>query len=298
MAGSYPDVPGNRLAWHLDGTLALTTDGVGIAQWNSAQMAAVNDESTSNAVPSTLYMSLFFPRKMDISGFFGSFSGYNTGNPYNFVYNTGDASTPLDGTWTAWPSQPSYGNGYRSAAGLWLGDQVGYIAAASPYYRTEIKSLSLTGVKAIRWNQSYGGYGSSYVISTLHVYGRPSAGTDTTRLEIWHPTLDQRIPGAYFDWGNVSRGDTVTKQFRVKNISDTLMANTITVSANPSTDSSPSFSGMHTFSTGGSYEATASISSLSPQQISSIITLRLTVPSNGSLGIWAMRISAEASSWS
>lgn len=296
MAGSYPDAPGNRLAWHLDGTLALTSDGTGIYQWDANQTAAVNDESTSAATPSTLYMSLFFPRLMDISGFFGSFSGYNTGNPYNFVYST-DATTPLDGTWVSWPSQPSFGNGYRSAAGQGSFGY-GYVAVASPYYRSEIKTLSLSGVKAIRWNQSYGGYGNWYQISTIHVYGRPASGANTDRLEIWHPTLDQRVGGAFFDWGNVARTGTVIKQFRVKNLSDTLTANNISVQSYASTDSAPSFTGMHTFSTGGSYTASANVGTLNAQQISNVISVRLTVPSNASLGPWASRISAEASSWS
>lgn len=296
MAGSYPDAPGNRLAWHVDGTVAITSDGSSISQFDLSACSAMNDESQSAVTPSTAYVGLFFPRLMDISGFWVSVSGYNTGAPHNFVTSV-NATNPLDGTWVSWPSQPTTGNGYRSAAGLGLSGQYDYYAVASPNYRNEIKSLSLTGVKAIRWNMAFGGYFHHYVISTLHVYGRPSAGTNLDRLELWHPTLDERVSGAFFDWGNVSRSDTVLREFRVKNVSDTLTANSVVVAANPSTDPSPALSGMHMFSTGGSYAATTNVGILYPGQISSVVSMRATVPSDASLGVWAMRLSATAGSW-
>lgn len=131
----------------------------------------------------------------------------------------------------------------------------------------------------------------------LHIYGKPSTGENDDRLELWHPTLDQRVGAAYFDEGNVPRGSTADLPFRLKNRSSTYTANTITVSIEAATDTSPSVPGQHTFSNGGSYAATTSVSSIAPGAISGTLTLRRITPTNAVLSVWVARIKAVPASW-
>jgi hypothetical protein len=117
------------------------------------------------------------------------------------------------------------------------------------------------------------------------------------RLEIWHPTLDQRVDGAFFDWGDTPRGSTQDRVFRVKNRSDIYTANTITVALEALTDTSPSYAGSFLFSTGGSFTNVVSIGTLYPGAVSGTITVRRATPANAVLSTWMARVSATATSW-
>lgn len=157
------------------------------------------------------------------------------------------------------------------------------------------QAVTVTGVRSIRGSVT-GGSGGGW-ISGLHLYGTYAAGEDVDRLEFWHPTLDQRAPAINFDLGDVPRGTTTDKQFRIKNLSDTLTANGIVLSADSLTDTTPSFEAMHTFSTTGTYTGTLNIGTLSPGQISSVVTVRQVVPIGAQLSKWTTRLRAEPTSW-
>jgi hypothetical protein len=136
------------------------------------------------------------------------------------------------------------------------------------------------------------------MMQAFHVFGRIAAGENPNRLEIWHPTLDQRISAAALDWGNVQRASSANLTFRVKNRSATLSANGVTLSLDSLTDASPSFLSAHQVSADGTnFASTASAGTLAPGAISGVMTLRRTVPSNAVLGIWAARLKAVAASW-
>lgn len=296
MAGSYPDVPSNRLAYDTDGTQVIV---IAPGQTSSYEMSAegkyqCNDESLGvyrgnaggwgESVYPQGYVAMVFERLMDIRGGFHSASGYTCAGAQSWQWSA-DTNNGIDGTWAGFSGIPSYGPaGNFNPAPL------------TPEYRTNIGVLNLNGVRGIKfWCAT--GYNYGWSIQAWHMYGTVSAGQNTDRLEIWHPTLDQRVGGAYFDWGNAARTTTEDKLFRVKNLSDTLTANTVSLFFTNQTESSPTFSGMHTLSTGGSFSATASVGTLFPGQISSPLTLRRSVPSNGSINVWVTRLNCTAASW-
>lgn len=164
-----------------------------------------------------------------------------------------------------------------------------------PSYRASITPYTLTGVKGIRLGFSSGTFTCS--VRGWHIYGTITTGIDLDRLELWHPTLDERVSGAYFDWGDAQRTTNATKTFRVKNLSPTLTANSIDITFQTLTDSTPTYVSMHTFSDGGAYAGTINIGNLAPGATSGIITIRRDFPANAPLGLWAGRINTTAGSW-
>jgi hypothetical protein len=132
---------------------------------------------------------------------------------------------------------------------------------------------------------------------TIHLYGEYAV--DVTRLAIWHPTLDEEHSGAYFDWGDVPRGTTSTRQFRVKNLDDALTANSVGVTVEALTDTTPSVPGQHSLSADGStFLPSLNIGALGPGEVSDVLHVMRTTPADADMGLWALRIVALAGSWS
>jgi len=169
----------------------------------------------------------------------------------------------------------------------------------NPYYRTVITTPSAVaaGVKAVRFSIHQNG-GDDVHIGSVHLYGKTTTGQNPNRLALWHPTLNQPVEAAYFDWGDAGQGTTADRPFRVKNLSATLSANSITCSTDALTDTSPTVLSQHTLSNGGSFASTASAGTLAAGAISGVLTLRRTLSSSAVMGLWALRVNAVATSWS
>lgn len=276
MAGSYADVPNNRMAYDEDGSIAVYVDpGGGVSVYGQGTIDALNSDTGGAGIGAPFnavrWVGVIFPEQRDISGLYVRYSYQWDGAIWSPNTTTG-----VDGTWSSFSFSP-------------------YDGGPVPGYRTDIRAVSLTGVKGIRFGQHDWSYNS--YLHNIHVYGRPTVATGVDRLQIWHPTLDQRVTGSYFDFGDVSRGTTTDKQFRVKNISDTLTANNVTLSVDTLSDTTPSVPGMHYFSNGGSYVASLNIGALYPGQISGLLTFRQVLPVNAQLALWAVRIKAIPGSW-
>lgn len=298
MAGNYVDVPGNRIPYDLDGTAFLRiSSGGSIVEFTPAEITEMNDEangvgaSTNGfGAPTSAngYCVVLFPRLMDVTGLFIGLSAYAISPPDTWQTST-NTTNGLDGVWTNIPSPPS------TTSGVVLGGDFDGNINLSPFYRTHIWSGNLTGIRAIRFTPR-SGYGIPS-IPAYHIYGKPSSGENADRLEIWHPTLDERVSGAYFDWGDAQRTSNDTRTFRIKNLSPTLTANGVSITFELLTDATPSYDAMHTFSDGGAYSGTISLGSLAPAAVSSIIIIRRDFPANAVLGLWAGRINTTAASW-
>lgn len=279
MAGNYPDALGARIAYdRLNCTLLRVNSPTDITAYTGAQMALMNGELGTSSLGDAGMMALVFPVPYTLTHIY-LFTG---NNPSVTVKVSTDTTNGYDGTWTT----ARAGMDYKSASSNVI----------TPSYRTQYALTGAVGVKAVRLDPSGG-----TVYNVLHVFGYPTSYTD--RLEMWHPTLDQplRDTPALLDYGDVPRGTTPTKQFRVKNLSASLTAGSVTVGAEALTDSpSPTIVSQTQFSIGGgSYASTASISSLAPGAISGIITSRLnTNTTTTALGLWAQRYYAQAASWS
>lgn len=283
MAGNYPDAPSNRMLLDRDGTQMYKIDSSNVVtQLNSTQVAQVNDETDGGyqltAQGQVAKLVIFFPELRDLAGYY--FTGGTGGNAAATAVETSTNTTNgIDGTWTS----------------LTLAS---YSEAVSPNFRSKIQSVSRLGIRAIRFTCqspaiSFGNY------PTVHLYGNPSSGENPDRLAIWHPTSDAHITGAYYDWGDVPRSSSADRTCRVKNLSASLTANSIQVSFDALTDTTPSVPGQFTISDDNvTFLATINIGNLSPGGISPVLYVRRNTPADAGLSVWEPRIIAQATTWS
>jgi hypothetical protein len=276
---TYPNLPAHRLPYDVDGSTVMYRQMDGSIQndFNLTERQIFNDESGSSLSPiqfNTAGMFVItFPEPRDVKGWFVADAyGLCTEGAWSADSNDG-----VGGTWNTFTVTPQ--------------------TNVQPQYRSSIVSVNYAGCKAIRWK--FNAYVSSsypFPIKTVHVYGDYITASD--RLQMWHPTLDQAIDGNYFNWQDVHRNYVGTKTFRLKNISSTLTANSITVSAETLTAGTPSHATFHTFSSDDiTYGTTASAGTLSPGAISSVLYNKFSIPANAPTGPWAGRIKAIATTW-
>jgi len=274
MAGNFPDPVDHRIAYDLDGTRLYYNGGL----LSAGYVSSCNDEADGVVVGGygNGAYGLVFPFLMDITGVMARGAGQV--NPYGQCYWSPDSLDGYNGTWTAI-------GGYAVGGGM-----------GGAAHRTGVTSVSLTGVRCIRADTGAAG-GQAYIYG-IHVYGTYSVSASLDRLEAWHPTLDQRLGGAVLDFGDVPRNSLQVKQFRIKNRSSTLTANTITVTCDSLTDTTPPNSGMHTFSTDGvSYAATQIVTSIAPGAISPILYVKRVTPANAVIALWDVRFKGIVTSW-
>lgn len=279
MAGNYPDVPAARMAWDIDGSVAVKISSSNvITTLTQANATALNDESDSTTyngggISGTTRVAVIFPELRDIVGIFLR-TDYGT-----VTYETStDTTNGLDGTWTARTSltKPS---------------------STIPNYRSEIALQSISGVKAVRFSV---GASASQSYYTLQIFGTIAAGQTPDRLRFWHPTLDQPLSStpAFLDWGDVPRGGTATKQFRIKNNSAGQTSQGVSVSLSVPTEHAPTLASQFALSTDGvTFGATATIGDLAPGAISGLVTLRKATSATAQLGTGAARLVTAVTGW-
>lgn len=285
MAGFYPDAPAPRMAFDIDGSVGFILSGNGtgsVTQMTAGELLNLNDQTTSTiTLPSsgTYSWGLIFPELRDIKGITHAI----TNGWSSQVQSSVDTTNGLDGTWTT---------------------QIASLPTPSPLtqieMRNSVQATNINGIKAVRINSPTSGNRFAY---WLHLYGSITDNTGLDKLRSWHPTLDEALDdntaadGAYLDWAEVTRGTTADKTIRIKNNSTTLTANSILLTTNIQTDSSPSIPPQITYSDGGAFSTTLNIGNLGPGALSGVITIRRTTPSNAGLSIWTWRTVAEAGSW-
>lgn len=284
MAGSYTDSPSWRIAYDEDGTQGFkVTDAGVITDLPNSDLVKMNNDVLGAsdgpaAVSDIEAICLIFPCLMDIDAAFiigDNFYGSNL-RP-SAIKTSVNTTNGVDGTWVTQSVGAAVTN-------------TGKIAI-----RENIVSGTWGGIRAVKF---YGTGGFAQQFHTAHLYGEPTAGQSLDRLVLWHPTLNQRVSAAYFDWGNTPRGSSADKTFRVKNISPTLTATAPRISLETLDDGSPSVPGYHTLSKGAGFASQQNLANIAPGAISSeICTLRRTTPSNAQLGLWDLRIQAEATTW-
>lgn len=289
MAGTYPDVVGKRMAYDRDGSIAYSHDSSDvIAEFDQANFEDLNSESTNSAfsfgggAPTVGYrIGIIFPELRDIAGYFLAGAVDDPGsNEWLNIETSPDTTIGLDGTWTLQDA-----NVHRSST-------------VAPAYRSSIQTMTVSGIKGVRFRMQNTGSGESSNLMVWHLYGDIASGQSPNRLRLWHPTLNQEVTPAYFDWGDVARNSTGTIDFRVKNNSATQTAGTITVLGEALTDTVPTVDSQHLFSiSGGAYASSIAVPDLAAGAISSVITMRRIVTFNATLSVWAMRIVAAAVTW-
>ena len=222
MAGTYPDVPGVRIPYNLDGSLVKIAATVSNSDTAiNGSWTAVSGGDTSNMTDgqnSSSYaislgpysgkmLAIAFPQPINITGH-NILAVNSTGSQGTQLYYSTDTTDGTDGTWSA--SQPS--------------NQDSTVSPVTFRNITSINWVSVRGIRLFAWYNS----GSSGII-TIYDYGLYGTWTPTT-LAGWHPTLDQQIGGADLDFGDIALGTVHTKSFRIKN-GRGLQANTVTISS-------------------------------------------------------------------
>ena len=242
----------------------------------------VGEDNTYWQVPNEIYggwVAVVLP-PFDLAGFIGI--RFESNNNRTAQYST-DTTNGADGTWTDIPNYVTPGE------------------SAKPGYRDEvtIPASVVENVVAVRFGNTIASRNQNRY-RTMHVYGY-LRGDD--RLELWHPTLDQRLPGDHFDLGNYARGGSaVDVDFRVKNLSGTKTANTVSLEryVNTDTGAAPTVESWHELAyDGGAFGAgPLSLGNLAAGAISDVCTLRRQPPSDAALGLWTGHLFADADSWS
>lgn len=299
MAGLYADIPGTRFALDQDGSVMKYRNFTTASSWtdvtgsigealkaNTANYIGMMTPGNANAEYCQVVVA--FPEARDINGLY-LHGGFNDGSPnaqsFTWEYST-DTTDGTDGTWTTFTVTFSY---------LGNHDQAG--DSSKPYYRSDIATVSLTNVKGIRvrWNSSHS-WGVQYRLFVWHIYGyRPLTGVD--RLAFWNPSTDQALNAAYLDFGDIAQGSVVTRQFRLKNISSSLTANTITVAVS---DLLPEYTGtgIELSTDNTTFQSSIGIGNLVPGAISSTLYVRRSVPAAETTTQRQARLLADAASWS
>lgn len=282
MAGNYPDVPGLRMAYDRDGSVGFYINPSNvITQLSTTNLQNLNDESDSTTYSagepfsgSTHRFGIIFPELRDLVGYYISAGANNV----FAMESSADTTNGFDGAWT-------------TAVNPFI-----EVSTTHPGDRSSIQTLSLTSKKAIRvtWTSPQ----NTATWKAWHLYGTISTGQSPDRLRIWHPTNDAEVTGAFFDFSEVARGTNQTKQFRVKNNSSTLTANSIALTLEARTDANPTLIGQFQLSTDNStFASSINIGNLAPGAISSVLYIKDTAASNAALSLWDVRVNTVATSW-
>lgn len=281
MAGNYPDAPSWRMAFDRDGTQVYRIVNSTPAALTAANIAEMNDEDTGAYGFGTAgQLTFIFPELRDLDGYyFYVWNGGGSGSAsISSIQVSADTTNGVDGTWATIT---------LGAAGT----------TSKPGFRQQIVSSTALAIRAVRFNASTSGQGSLQV-GNLHLYGEPAPGENADRLELWHPTMDEKLPPAFLDWGDVPRTSSADRTFRVKNLSGSLTARSVRVAMEVLTDATPSVPAQHTLSYGGgSFLAQVNLGDLAPGAISGPVTLRRVTPSDAVLGLWTFRVFAESTNW-
>lgn len=283
---SFVTPPAPRLHYSKDGTVVIAHNlTVSLsANLSQAHMDTIDDEDTADFFQynqaisytangsHTKYLTFLFPELRNLSGIFTQAG--NITATQALQYST-DTTTGLDGTWST-----------AIAASNWIGAL--NLLSMNQGMRTSITALSLSNIKGLRiQNHDSGSFTFFYAV---HLYGTKASNAG---LSYRHPTLDQPLEVGDMDFGDVARGQTYTKTFRVKNNHATQTANGVIVSSTDVTGT-----GAWQFSIGGGgYQTSLDIGDLAAGVTSGVITCRRIVPGGETIRVQHGRLAAVPTSW-
>jgi hypothetical protein len=293
----YATLPDRRIPYDIDGTVVgiatgngAYTNGIG-AYLTTINLQEMQDDDVVATGVANLssdngggknYAALwyFFPERRLITGLFcgGAVAGTGLAGG-TAVEGSNDSGNGVDGTWET-ASMPS-GTPFMHHAQFDI-------------WRTTIKPVSFTGGKAtlrLRSANGGGGGGNAWNWYSTHIYGEKAVGqTPDDLIYIDHDTTPGVEYGAPEDFGDRPLGTTVTRQFRLKNTSASLAANTVTVQCND-TDFIISTDGV-------TWAVTLNIASIAAGAETATLYIRNTTPAPGGLlGPRFARIVTTVGSW-
>lgn len=292
MAGLYPDAPSRRFAWDVDGTVHASRrvqkpGSATVDQWverSAAERQDLNDEDPDSGYTpiagggtGTVHHILWiFPELREFDGWFLSAGAVTTPSTSN-VETSPDTTNGIDGTWTTRISGYSLG-----------GDDL-------DSYRS-VTSQAVNEIRAVRYVLAANDNQAHRALRRAHLYGSISPGETPDRLLF----IDEDTGLEYtapIDFAEIPRGSSEDFEFRLKNNSASLTANTIQYTAESIYESSGDW---YTFTLpgGASFQATRQVASLAPATTTGVITARRITPAGEALQVHAGRIVANHTSFS
>lgn len=317
MAGSWPDMPSRKIAYHDDGTVVAGRYNLAGApyenfyEWSQAAKNECNDldftvmtEDWANKMFAASERSLspgltprtenvwIFPELRDIYGVRGTFDeGSSTGGTVFEIHTSVDTTNGIDGTWVLQASWYTR-NGSGSNTAL--------VDADPEDWRSTIETFTATGVRGVRL-YGWGNQFSAYVyFRSFYIFGTISSGetpdrilyvNDSTGLEFVKP----------MDWGDVPRGTTLDWDIYLLNNSSTLAANgTMVLDFTTLYNSSDTWYAIS--DSGGTFGGTANVPTMAATTRyptgTDVFTVRLDVPDDEPFGIYeAILELSPATSW-
>lgn len=287
MAGFYPDDPYYRIPYDDDGAVLFHHDNsssdvtlMPATTLNSEDLSGVSIRGRGG----TSWFGIIFGEPYDIDTFLIVYymsQGSGTSTIIKYSYDT---TNGIDGNWTEI---------------LFEGNLMVPASDTSIYRNLQRRPLWVEGVISVKWEfrtSGVGGTGSGG-LRNLHLFGKPSK-TGGEFLRFWHPTLDEEVGPAYFDWGDVYVGGPRLRSFRIKNMSSTHTANGIELSIDALTDvGTPTTVDSHSFSSGGEFSPTLDVGDLEPQEVSQVFTVQYSPTGAPELGLKWARVMANVEVW-
>lgn len=219
MAGAYNDAPSRRMAYDADGTVVVLVRNAGATTLVSAgdvsnmnnenglSFYQVNDESGEQFFPTWL-----FPESRELDGHYLGFTA-SAGWTFEESASSGDTTNGTDGTWTTIDSPA-----VREAS------------TASDHYRDNIKSLAIPTEIGFRFAFSDDGNDNAK-LRRIHLYGIISPSETPDRILFLDTLNADAVFTKVLDFGDLPRGQTQTRTFKIKNNSSSLTINTIQITA-------------------------------------------------------------------
>ena len=270
MAGSYPDPPSYRMAWHRDGTQLVSMTS--FLNFSQISLDRLNSESGAITLTSG-QVCVIFPEHRDLDAIWLNGTAGAVATQVSV-----DTTNGLDGVWTTGPTVTAGGDSGNPLGAGW---------------RNSIASSTTFGIRAIRFTVAN--------LRNIHLYGEIAPTETEKRIEFWHPTIDQKINVNTFDWGDCPLYSSGQVSFRLKNMSPTLTAFNVIVSMLALTDTTPSVPAQHYLSDDAAHwAATVDAGAIASDGMSPILYLRRVTPSDADLipPRWAFHLIAVPTLWS
>lgn len=333
MAGSYPDMPANRLAYHADGSILWWGHGgnaseyLGATAFNHLNAESVTEyyQSTVNLLnnddPNTpnggegnglevywahqgassgqyqnYYIATVFPEHRDL---YGVWLWYTPG-----WRNLGSWQTALN----ALEWSPDTTNGVDGTWNTIIGgpnytyNDNGTDYGGGMFYRQIVQGFAGPQARGIRFNlylPFMGILGSAWTIcSMIHLFGNINDDLVTERL-VWIDESTGLEFDNLLDWGDVPRGTSLTKDIRLKNLSPTYAATSVALDF----DALPSPGNSSWYSIkdyGGGYTNGFTITSIAAgatYPAAGPMTIKLTLPAGSELSMDTAWLSAGPPTW-
>lgn len=327
MAGSYPNTPSERIAYHIDGTVMWMANsqlsgplgGGGYMEamllppeeLSSTEMAEYNDEDSvplfgAGGVASVDYgFAWIWPEKRDIFGFYGYVQANGAGHIVELHTST-DSRNGITGSFTTQAAHD--GEGQTGTFEELIQPTGNDNWSVQHSYREFIHPLDSTGTTAVRVrtapNKTLSGDLDNAQYAAFHWYGTIADSANPDRILFMDNNTGLEMANLQ-DWGDIPRGSVHDKEIFLLNNSATLSATSNVLTFQGGYEDSYTWYTIQddaavapAFSTTLTIDGPIGPGDRYPTASSEVLTVRLTVDPDENLGPAAARLQLETGDWS